>query len=84
MEFISEGFFLENIIIFENEDFGFKLFEKGQILMPYSGLAELNNFQKKKSKPMAERVNDELPSGGCIYYLKRNHKHIINQNVDIE
>ena len=43
VEFISEGF-LENI-----EDFGFDIFEKGQILRPFSGLAssKLNISSKK-------------------------------------
>ena len=36
--YISEGIF-ENI---QNEDFGFELFEKGQILMPFPGLAPSN------------------------------------------
>ena len=35
MEIISEG----SWIIFKNEDFGFDIFEKGQILRPFSGLA---------------------------------------------
>ena len=36
MEFISEVFFLK---ISKNEDYGFEIFEKGQILRRFSGLA---------------------------------------------
>ena len=50
MEFISEGIFWK---IFKNEDFGFKFFENGQILMPFSGLAP----SKLKIHP--------LPPGPC-------------------
>ena len=35
LEFISEGIFEK---IFKNGDFGFEIFEKGQILGPFSGL----------------------------------------------
>ena len=36
VEFIFEGIFWKT---FKNKDFGFKMFEKGPILMPFLGLA---------------------------------------------
>ena len=46
MEFISEEIFGK---YFKNEDFGFDIFEKGQILRPFSGLvpSKLKIFQTK-------------------------------------
>ena len=43
LKFISEDFFL-NI---QNEDFGFEIFEKGQILEPFSGPAPSKLFTTK-------------------------------------
>ena len=43
MEFSSEGIFgfssEEDLENYQNEDFDFNIFEKGQILRPFSGLA---------------------------------------------
>ena len=66
--------------IFKNEDFGFKFFEKGQILRPFSGLAtsKLNIFSNNLTQAMFIQRNRLIPfsiwvmGGGAMGYGSGN------------
>ena len=58
VEFIFEGIFWKT---FKNKDFGFKMFEKGPILMPFLGLAPSKLKIKKKEQAMCIKKNRLVP-----------------------